>query len=114
MSGREVEFDTTDLERGARSLVRGVESRTGPVASRTAQEVASRIRSGVPVRTGRLRATVSVSTERAGSSVHYGGGLPYANYIERRAHAVEDGISGADEQFERAMTALAALEVSRL
>lgn len=109
-----VELDTRELERAVRSLTRGLDARTGPAASATASEVAGRIRSATPVRTGRLRSTISVTSTREGASVHYGGSLPYADYIDGRTNAVADGIAGAPDSFAGRMHALAASEVARL
>jgi hypothetical protein len=69
-SGTRVEVDTRELEAGLSQLVRGVDSGIGPVTNRTAQSVAGRLRPMIPVRTGRLRATVQVTATSRTAEVH--------------------------------------------
>lgn len=109
-----VEVDTRELEAGIRQLGRGLDAAGPRVASSTASSVASRLRGMVPVRTGRLRNTVTVSRLDAGAAVRYGGGLPYAGYIDGRTGATERATQGAPAAFHTAMTAAAATEVRKL
>ena len=109
-----VEVDTSGLVAGMRALGKGLERVSPRVGMAQATETARAIAAGVPVRSGALRATVGVTVARDGAGVTYGGGLPYAGYIEGRAHAVEDGVDGADDAFHRKMTNAAEAEVRRL
>lgn len=79
-----------------------------------ARHTASKVKSGVPVLTGRLAATVKPSKIVGGAAVSYGGTLPYARKIERRSHAVQDGIEGAQAEFIARMTVAAEREVNSL
>ena len=109
-----VEVDTSDLERGIRQLAVGLDA-AGPRAGMTsASSVASRLRANIPSRTGRLRGTVTTSPVPAGAAVHYGGGVPYAGYIDRRTSATERALQGAEPTFSAAMYAAAAAEVRKL
>jgi hypothetical protein len=112
--GTRVEVDTRALEAGLRQLVTGVARGTGPVAGKTANAVAGRVRALVPVRTGRLRNTVTAEQVGPTATVRYGGGLPYAGYIDGRTHATTRGTEGAGATFYAACYALAAVEVHRL
>lgn len=109
-----VEVDTSELEAGIRQLARGLDDAGPRVGGATAATVASRLRGMVPVRTGRLRATVATSRLVDGAAVHYGGGLPYAGYIDGRTHATDRALSGAPLMFRTAMAAAGAVEVRRL
>lgn len=109
-----VELDTSSLERGMRQLSAGLARAGSRVGMNQARDTAARIRDGVPVLSGRLRSTVSTVPVRDGGAVTYGGALPYADYIEGRTHAVEDGLDGADDGFASAMYRAAAQEVDRL
>lgn len=112
--GGGVTVDTSDLVRGVRQLADGLK-RAGPrAAMRTATATASKIRANVPVRSGALRGTVDATSTRDGAEVTYGGGLAYADYIEHRAHAVEDATAGASDDFHAAMVDAAEGEVRRL
>lgn len=113
-SGNRVELDTSDLVRGMHQLARGLERAGGRVGQQQASRTASDIRAGTPVLTGRLRASVTVVTERDGAAVTYGAGLPYADYIEGRVGMVEDALDDAPDEFERAMTLAAETEVRAL
>jgi hypothetical protein len=109
-----VEVDTRELDAGLRQLVTGVSRGIGPVAGRTAQQVAGRVRALVPVRTGRLRRTVTSEQVGPTATVHYGGGLPYAHYIDGRTGATTRGTEGAGRTFYAGCWALGATEVGRL
>lgn len=109
-----VEVDTSDVERGMRQLAAGLDASGTAAARRQAEATAGDVRRGVPRRTGRLAATVGTTPVDGGYGVTYGGTLPYADYIERRAHAVERGTSGAATTFGRAMQAVARTEVGKL
>jgi Bacteriophage HK97-gp10, putative tail-component len=109
-----VEVDTSRLTRGMRQLAAGLD-RTGPrVALTQAARTAGQLRSNLPVRTGRLRASVRTTSIPDGATVSYGAGVPYAHYIEGRTHAAEHAVSGADAQFYAAMFTAARNEVRRL
>jgi hypothetical protein len=109
-----VEVDTTDLERGMRKLAAGLDRAGSRVGMSEASDTARDIRAQVPVLSGRLAATVTAVPVRDGAAVTYGGGLPYAGYIEGRAHAVEDGLDGAERSFHGAMSDAAEREVRTL
>lgn len=93
-----VTVDTDQLDRGLRELVAGLASTAAARAQ--ADATARDIARAVPVRSGRLRATVGTRPDGRGYAVTYGGGLPYANYIEHRSNAVADAVDGADAQFK--------------
>jgi Bacteriophage HK97-gp10, putative tail-component len=109
-----VELDTRELDAGLAQLLRGIDGGLEPAAARSANSVAARLRARVPVRSGRLRATVRAETSGDGATVHYGGGLPYAGYIDGRTGATDDALDGAARTFYGAMHELAAREVHRL
>jgi hypothetical protein len=109
-----VEVDTSRLVAGMRQLAAGL-TRAGPrVGLAQASDTARAIRVAVPVRSGALRATVRSSPESDGAAVHYGGSLPYADYIEGREHMVEDATDGAEHDFHRRMESAAETEVRKL
>ena len=114
MNGGRVEVDTTELQRAFRELSVELTAGGQTGARRQADATASRIRTGVPRRTGRLAATVAVVGVDGGYGVTYGGSLPYAGYIERRSQAVAHGSEGAASTFETAMRALARTVAGRL
>lgn len=97
-----VEVDTAALARAARQLADGLGSAGPATARRQAEETASKISPRVPRRTGTLASTVGVQPDGDGWAVTYGGGLPYAAYIERRTGVVADGVDGAAEAFRAA------------
>jgi hypothetical protein len=109
-----VEFDTSDLDKGLRQLTRGVDRGIGPAAQRSANAVAKQLRPLIPVRTGRLRRTVTVTKDGDSATVHYGGTLPYARYIDGRTGATEQATQNAPDDFYREMHELGAKEVQRL
>ena len=113
MSGR-VEVDTRDLDAGCKQLTRGIERGMGPVAGRTARQVAQKLRPLVPVRTGRLRNTVMAEQSGNVGTVHYGGRLPYAGYIDGRTGATVQALEGAPDDFYGAMRTLGAEQIGRL
>jgi len=114
VTDQRVEVDTTMLVAAVRQLTRGIDRGVGPVAERTAGDVARDLHGRIPKRTGRLAATVRTSHTNDGAQVHYGGTLPYANYIANRTGAVDDARAGADHDFKMACETLAATEVRRL
>lgn len=109
-----VEVDVSDVVRGMRQLARGLDERASTGARSQAAATAAKIRQAVPVRTGALRASVTVVPDGEGFGVTYGSGLRYAGVIERRKHPVAQGVEGAPETFHRAMQAVARVEVDRL
>jgi hypothetical protein len=110
-----VEVDTSDLERGVRQLAAGLERQTAPVATGEATVVAGRIRNKTPTLTGRLRSTIRTSSTLNGAAVHYGGNLPYANYIDKRTDATDAATSpAAAAEFLTAMRTMAANEIRKL
>jgi hypothetical protein len=109
-----VTCNTTDVTRGCRQLASELPKAGDRTGILQAQLTANRIRAGVPVRSGRLRSTVHAVPAPHGGAVTYGGNLPYARYIERRTHAVENGTASGAVEFRAAMTVAAAREVNRL
>jgi hypothetical protein len=109
-----VELDTAAFDAGVKRLLVGIDRGVGPAAERTARAVAEQLRNLTPARTGRLRATVTVTGDADGASVHYGGDLPYAGYIDRRTDATATATQGADRRWLDAATRVAADQVGRL
>ena len=109
-----VEIDWAPVTRAVAGMAAGIESGSARVAAQVAADTATAIRDRVPVRTGRLAATVGTVPTPDGAAVTYGGGLPYARYIEHRTGAVADGAAGAAERFDRAQTDMARTEVRKL
>lgn len=109
-----VEVDTSQLQRAMAQLAARLDAGGTAAARAQAENTAGRVRQNVPRRTGRLAATVQTTPDGDGWAVTYGGGLPYANYIDHRSHATERGLDGAQLQFHRDMEALARSEVARL
>lgn len=114
MSGS-VEVDTSRLARFVSRLA-GTLATEGPTAARRRADLtAGRVRSGVPVRTGRLAATVETSPYRTtGAAVHYGGRLGYGRKIENKYHAVRDGIRDSRAEFYEDGKRVARVSVKRL
>lgn len=98
-----VSVDTSGLRRKLARLAAGLGPAGDLAARRQAEQTAKAIADRTPVRTGALRSTVGVTSDGRGFGVTYGGGLPYANYIDHRTDAVEDGVDGAHESFKRAV-----------
>jgi hypothetical protein len=109
-----VEVDTSDLERGVRQLAAGLGGTGRTVGTAQASVVAGTLRSLIPRRTGRLVTTVTVQSVTDGAEVHYGGGLPYAAYIDHRTGATDTATAGAEASFAAAMYAAGAVQVNRL
>lgn len=105
-----VEIDTAELERYAARLADNLTAHGPDLARRHAERVAQQIRGNVPRRSGRLAASVKVNNERDGSAVEYGGGVPYATYIEHRTSTVADATDDAAEPFYRDAVQLAESE----
>lgn len=114
MSGAAVEVDWAPLDRAMRQLSDGIDEGARREARDAANAAAAAIRPRVPVLTGALQSTVEVNDLPDGGEVSYGGGLPYAAYIERRSHAVEEGVAVASDQYERAALEMARREVRKL
>lgn len=107
MNGSRVEVDTSALEAGIRDLAVKLAA-TGPtVGGAQAGAIVANLRQMTPARSGRLRATIYADRSPVGASVHYGGDLPYASYIDGRTHASERATAGAAEKFVAAMYAAA-------
>jgi hypothetical protein len=71
------------LSAGTRDLFRNIERATVNDAVRvSAQQTAATVRSRVPVKSGRLRASVRDEMHGRTGSVVMGAGLPYAGWIE--------------------------------
>ena len=109
-----VTLDTSDLIRVCRQL----ETRIGRVVDDTSRSVAAgtaaAIRADVPKRSGRLASSVGSVDQPDGAAVTYGGGIPYANYIERRSHAVANNVRDAESRFVTAITTATVREVNSL
>lgn len=115
MTGAAIEVDWSDVQRGVGRLVEGIDSGSRRAALEAATYTAGAIRPLVPVRTGALRSTVGVSDEAGDAvAVTYGGGLPYADYIERRTGAVEAGVAMGTDRFVRAEQEMARQEARKL
>jgi hypothetical protein len=110
MDSVSVEYDTSDLDRALRALASGLDRAVTRAETDQATRTAGEIRAETPRRTGRLAATI-----RGGAGqVFYGGGLPYAGYIEGRTHAVAHATRGAPDAFYRACAQAAVNEVRRI
>lgn len=109
-----VDIDYSDVTRGMAQLSAALPHDAAKVGLAYANVTAGRIRSRVPHRSGRLAGTVRAVAEPAGAAVTYGGGLPYAGYIEGRSHAVAGGLAGAQTGYYTAMFTAAKTEVGRL
>jgi Bacteriophage HK97-gp10, putative tail-component len=72
-----VTLDMTDFEAAVRHLG-SIEPLLDREGRRAATEVAAATRAVVPVRSGQLRASIGVT----GNKVNFGGGVPYASWIE--------------------------------
>jgi hypothetical protein len=109
-----VEVDTSDVVRGVRQLAAGVKTGAQNGTRAAASATAADIRARLPVRTGRLAATVSAVAVDGGWGVTYGGGLSYARPVAARTKAVAAGIAGDPARFARDMRTVAEKEVRRL
>lgn len=109
-----VEVDTTELDAAFSSLSRGLTVGGRELTTKAATKTASEIRGKVPVRSGRLAATVGTRPDGLGTAVTYGGGLPYARYIEKRTNAVGSSVEGARAEYTREAFSLAAREARKL
>jgi hypothetical protein len=109
MPGR-VEVDTSKLARYIGRLAAGLETGGPRVAQTAAERTASEIENGVPVLTGRLRASVTVVDVGDGYGVSYGAGVPYARKIERRDHTVSAAVDRSVDPYYRAQLELAQQE----
>jgi hypothetical protein len=92
-----VQIDTRKLDRGLANLTAGLTRST--TARDQADETANALRTEIPVRSGRLRSTVTVSFDGRAAAVNYGGSLPYANYINHRTRAVDTATRNAETAF---------------
>ena len=110
-----VEVDTRKLAAGVRKLADGVADAAPQAARQAAETVASNIRSGLPVRTGRLVGSVAVVADPDGGfGVSYGAGVSYARPVAARTGAVGDGIQGVPDDFARDCRTVAERQVARL
>lgn len=109
-----VEIDTRELIAAVHRLAGALDAGGKSGAQTEAERTAAAIARNVPRRTGRLAATVATVAERDGYAVTYGGGLPYAGYIENRTGAVADATADADRSFVAAMVTLAETEARKL
>jgi Bacteriophage HK97-gp10, putative tail-component len=98
-----VAVDTSQFTRDMRTLTTGLKEGSDTVAHQQAGRTADKTRANTPVRTGTLQSTVGVTPSMGGWGVTYGGGLPYAGYIERKRHPVRKGARGARTEFTRAL-----------
>jgi hypothetical protein len=108
-----VEVDDTAARRALDQFASALPPLVDRVGMRQAADTASEIRRNVPVRSGRLAATVGPVRSDNGGAVTYGG-LPYAHYIEGRSHAVAHALDGADTQFWRALETATETEARRV
>jgi hypothetical protein len=110
-----VEVDTRALIAGVRKLAAGVTDAAPTAARKAAQTAATNIRSGLPVRTGRLAGSVVVVTDpEGGYGVSYGAGVTYARPVAARTGAVAAGIQGVPDEFARDCKTAAERTVARL
>lgn len=72
--------DTSDLDRLVARLASGADDVAARAARDTATAVASRWRGRVPHRSGRLAASIGVSSERSGAALS--ASAPYAGWID--------------------------------
>lgn len=114
MTGAGIEVDWSDVQRGVAHLVDGLDEGAKRTAREAAVRTAAAVRPRVPMLTGRLRSTVEVVDVPDGAGVTYGGGLPYATYIEHRSGAVEDGVAATSDDYGRAAVEMARREVRKL
>ena len=109
-----VTVDASHLVADTKQLTAGLESGSDAVSHQQAFRTSGKIGAATPYRTGRLYNTVTVVQVHGGWGVTYGGGLPYAGYIENRKHPVRRGARGSRTEFRRALEALAEREVRRV
>jgi hypothetical protein len=108
-----VEVDYSDLTRGLSQFTAGLESSIERVGRGSAESTARSLRGEIPVRSGRLAATVAPVAVEHGGGVTYGG-LPYAHYIEGRTHAVAHAVDGAEVPYRERLEAAAETEARRV
>lgn len=109
-----VEVDDAATRRALARLAAALDEVPDRIGYGTAQATAAVMRSRVPVRSGRLRSTVDAVVVAGGGAVTYGGTLPYAGYIERRAHAVTSTVPPSIPVYVAAMRRAAETEVDRI
>jgi hypothetical protein len=115
VTAAKVEVDTRALVAGVRKLAAGVVDAAPTTARKAAETVATNIRSGLPVRTGRLAGSVAVVTDpEGGYGVSYGAGVSYARPVAARTGAVGAGIAGVPDEFARDCKTVAERQISRL
>ena len=114
MAGFSATVDTSGLDRALAGFVDELEREAPRVGMAEATATANAIRAGVPRRSGRLAGTVGAEHTPGGGAVTYGGGLPYAAYIERRAHAVARALAGAPGRFRSSCARVAADAAARV
>lgn len=110
----QVTVDTSKLTADVKALAAGLDRVARSAPDRAASDVATRLRSRLPRRTGRLVDSVRTVDVTNGTAVSYGTGVPYAAYIDRRTGAVDAALVGADAAFVGACETGAATEVSRI
>jgi Bacteriophage HK97-gp10, putative tail-component len=109
-----IEVDDTKFRYDVNRLQAGIRNVARDTPKDNAEEVARRLRALVPVRTGRLRASVDVVDVYGGAGVTYGSGLPYATYIDHRTGCVDDATQGVERRYADDCERAAAREVSKL
>ena len=109
-----VSVDTRQLLRDTKDLARGLEGGSDHVSHEQAFRTGGKIGAKTPYRTGALYRTVDVVAVHGGWGVTYGGGLPYAGYVENLKHPVRSGMRGCRTEFKRALEALARQEVKHV
>ncbi len=111
---QKVTVDTTHLQRDMAQLQAGLERGGDRVAQAQAFRTMGRVAAATPYRTGALFSTVSYTQVQGGWGVTYGGGLPYAGYIEKHRHPVRKGARGSRTEFRKALEELARTETRRV
>jgi hypothetical protein len=106
--------DTHKLNADLSKLVRGLERAGDDTARQSADETARAIAAKVPRRTGALAGTVGTTKIGDGYGVTYGGGLRYAWPMEKRFHAVNASLDGADRRYQTAAQTAADRECNRI
>jgi Bacteriophage HK97-gp10, putative tail-component len=71
-----------ELAAGTRKLADNIEQAAGREFGRAAEQVAGRVRSSLPRRTGRTAGSVAVEARGPAASVSMGQGVPYAQFVE--------------------------------
>jgi hypothetical protein len=109
-----VVIEPSHLVGDTRRLAADLKQGGDQVSHNQAFRTGGKIGAATPYRTGALFNTVAVRQVAGGWGVTYGGGLPYAGYIERLRHPVRKGCRGSRTEFRRALEQLAAQAVRRV